>query len=101
MPPISHVIRGHSSGPVTVPLTIVLLHLCYTIQDFFVIFVAQKAKDEAPKLVTGHIQLATHRLVNQAVKILSLVLVSCAVCCSDSNISSASYLLKSDNGRDA
>ena len=43
-------------------------------KNFFVSFVAQKAKDEAPKLVTWHIQLTTHRLVSQAVKILSLEL---------------------------
>ena len=38
------------------------------------ILIAQKAKDEAFKLVVGHIHLATHRLINQAVEILPQML---------------------------
>ena len=72
-PPISPVIRGHSS-PVTALLAIMLFHFGHTIKNFFVILIAQKAKDEASKLVVGHIHLATHRLINQAVEILPQML---------------------------
>ena len=41
---------------------------------FAVILIAQKAKDGAFKLVVGHIYLATHRLINQAVEILPLMI---------------------------
>ena len=87
--------------PVTISLAIELLHLRQTIKDFFVVFIAQKAKDQVPKLVTSIIQPATHCLVNQAVESLSLVLdLLCRVLQSVTPTFPALHIfLKSDNGR--